>query len=321
VTFSIVVRLLETFFRRWYFYLVPFVAIVGLGLSNVSSTPTEFASAGVITTSNASLLSELTEVGTRTPFTFETAASLTSRKISSLLGTDTFALKVAEGAGTGAALDSGLITLSQIRFAITTYPVGDELLTVRATTIDAELSRRLAQSTIDSYIDEVIDVELTQAQTAETVLKNRVDRRQAELDGARDDLTNYVLENPEPADDRERPFDEQVTIDQLASNVARADTQYAETLNQYEEAQLVTEQTRADIDQRIRVIDAPRTPIVPEPQLRTTVLKMALFTILGALVMIALVAAVTALDHTVRREEDIEAQVGLLVVATVPNAR
>jgi uncharacterized protein involved in exopolysaccharide biosynthesis len=95
VTFSIIVRLLETFFRRWYFYLVPFVAIIGLGFSNVSSTPTEYASAGSITTSNASLLSELTEVGTGTPFTFETAASLTSRKISSLMGTDAFARKVA----------------------------------------------------------------------------------------------------------------------------------------------------------------------------------------------------------------------------------
>ena len=321
MTFSIVVRLLETFFRRWYFYLVPFVAIVGLGLSNVSSTPTEFSSAGVITTSNASLLSELTEVGTRTPFTFETAASLTSRKISSLLGTDDFARRVAVGAGAGAALDSGAITLNSIRFSITTYPAGDELLTVKATTISAELSQRLAQSTIDTYIDEVIDVELTQAKTAETVLKNRLDRHERELETARTALADYVRENPEPALGGDRPFDEQVTIDQLSSTVERADMQFAETMNQYEEAQLVTEQTQADIDQRIRVVDPPQTPLVPEPKLRTTVLKMVLFMILGALMTITLVAVVTALDHTVRREADIEAQVGLDVVATVPNAR
>ena len=277
MTFSIIVRLLETFFRRWYFYLVPFVAIVGLGLSNVSSTPTEFQSAGVITTSNASLLSELTEVGTRTPFTFETAASLTSRKISSLLGTDDFARRVAIGAGAGPALESGAITLNSIRYSITTYPAGDELLTVSATTISAELSQRLAQSTIDTYIDEVIDVELTQAKTAETVLKNRLDRHERELETARTALADYVRQNPEPALGGDRPFDEQVTIDQLSSTVERADMQFAETMNQYEEAQLVTEQTQADIDQRIRVVDPPQTPLVPEPKLRTTVLKMMLF--------------------------------------------
>lgn len=321
MTFSIIVRLLETFFRRWYYYLVPFAAIVGLGLSNVSSTPTEFASAGVITTSNQSLLSELTEVGTRTPFTFETAASLTSRKIASLMGTDDFARRVAVGAGVDAALETGVITLDEIRFAITTYPAGDELLTVRATTIDPELSRRLAQSTIDTYINEVIDVELTQANTAETVLRARLDRHQSELDDARAALAVYVRDHPEPALAGERPFDEQVTIDQLSTTVDRANLQFAETINQYEAAQLVTEQTQADIDQRIRVVDAPLTPLVPEPKLRTTVLKMVLFTILGSLVSIALVAVVTALDHTVRREADIEAQAGLDVVATVPDAR
>lgn len=320
MTFSIIIRLLETFFRRWYLYLVPFVAILGLGLSSASSTPTEFASAGVITTSNASLLSELTEVGTRTPFSFESAASLTSRKISSLMGTDAFARKVAEGAGVGDALDGGAITLNSIRFAITTYPAGDELLTVRATTIDPELSRRLAQSTIDSYIDEVINVELTQATTAENVLRTRLERHQRELDEARDVLTNFVRENPEPLQGL-RPFDEQLAMDQLSDAVERADQQVALTNSQYDEAQLVTEQTQADIDQRIRVVDPPQTPLAPEPQTRATVMKVGLFMILGALVTVALVAAATAIDHTVRREADVEEQVGIAVVATVPNAR
>ena len=321
MTFSIVIRLLETFFRRWYFYLVPFVAIFGLGLSSVASTPTEFKSEGVITTQNASLLSELTDVGTGTPFSFETAATLTSRKIASLMGTDAFARKVAEGAGVSTALESGAITLGAIRFAISTYPVGDDLLAVSATTIEPELSRRLVQSTIDTYIDEVIQVELTQAQTAETVLKSRLDRRQADLDEANGNLAQFVRDNPEPALGGDRPFDEQVTMDQLAAAVERADTQFTETLTQYEAAQLVTEQTRAEVDQRIRVVDPPQSPLFAEPQRRATILKMALFTVLGALVSIALIAVVTALDHTVRREVDIEAQAGLAVVATVPNPR
>jgi uncharacterized protein involved in exopolysaccharide biosynthesis len=321
VTFSIVIRLLETFFRRWYFYLVPFVAIVGLGLSSIASTPTEFKSEGVITTSNASLLSELTDVGTGTPFSFETAATLTSRKIASLMGTAAFARKVAEGAGLTSALESGAITLGAIRFAVSTYPVGDDLLAVSATTIEPELSRRLVESTINTYIDEVVDVELTQAQTAETVLKRRLDRRQADLDAANAALAEFVEENPEPALGGDRPFDEQVTMDQLAATVERADRQFTETLSQYEAAQLVTEQTRAEVDQRIRVVDPPERPLFAQPQRRAMVLKLALFTVLGALVSIALIASVTALDHTVRREADIEAQAGLAVVATVPNAR
>lgn len=321
MTFSIVIRMLETFFRRWYFYLVPFVALVGLGVSNVAATPTEFKSEGVITTSNASLLAELTEVGSSTPFSFETAATLTSNKISSLLGTDAFARKVAEGAGVSGALEAGAISLGAIRFAVFTYPVGDDLLAVRATTIDPELSRRLVQSTIDSYIDEVVQVELTQAQTAETVLRTRLDRRQVELDNARADLADYVRLHPQPASGVDRPFDEQVTMDQLAATAERADLQYAETLNQYEAAQLVTEQTRAEVDQRIRVVDAPQTPLVPEPQRSAAVMTMGLFIVLGSLVTLALIAVVTALDHTVRREVDIEARAGTVVVATVPNAR
>jgi uncharacterized protein involved in exopolysaccharide biosynthesis len=321
VTFSIVIRLLETFFRRWYFYLVPLVALVGLGLSNVASTPTEFKSTGVIKTSNASLLSELTDVGTGTPFSFETASSLTSSKIASLMGTDAFARTVAAGAGVTEALETGAITLGAIRGAIVTFPVGDDLLAVSATTTVPELSRRLVESTIKSYRDEVIDVELTQAQTAEEVLEGRLDRRKAELDDARSALAEYVRDNPEPPLGADRPFDEQVAMDELASTVARADVQYVETLNQYEAAALVTEQTRAEVEGRIAVIDPPQTPLFAEPQRRAMVLKMGLFTILGSLLTITLVAVATALDHTVRREVDIEAQVGLAVAATVPNAR
>jgi uncharacterized protein involved in exopolysaccharide biosynthesis len=110
-------------------------------------------------------------------------------------------------------------------------------------------------------------------------------------------------------------------MDELASAQARADTQYTETLNQYEAAQLAAEQTRAEVEGRIAVVDPPQTPLFAEPQRRAMVLKMGLFTVLGSLLTITLVAVATALDHTVRREADIEAQVGLAVVATVPNAR
>jgi hypothetical protein len=162
---------------------------------------------------------------------------------------------------------------------------------------------------------------LTQAQTAETVLNSRLDRRQAELDKARADLAEFVREFPEPPIGAERPFDEQVAMDQLVAIAERADRQFSETLNQYEAAALVTEQTRAEVNQRIGVVDPPVAPLFAEPQRRATVLKMGLFTVLGSLLTITLVAVATALDHTVRREADIEAQVGLVVVATVPNAR
>ena len=51
---------------------------------------------------------------------------------------------------------------------------------------------------------------MTQAQTAETVLKSRLDRRETELNRARTDLAEFVQEFPEPPTGSERPFDEQV---------------------------------------------------------------------------------------------------------------
>ena len=110
-------------------------------------------------------------------------------------------------------------------------------------------------------------------------------------------------------------------MDQLAATVERADRQFAETLSQYEAAQLVTEQTRADVDQRIRVVDPPERPLFAQPQRRRDGAEVGAVHRPRRARLDRLVAVVTALDHTVRREADIEAQAGLAVVATVPNAR
>ena len=163
-------RLLETFFRRWWLYLLPMVLLVALGASVIAGRGTRYHAAGVIQVNRDTLL-EPDHVGRgnqNNTFGFDSPATYTSRQFNTLLGTDSFLDSVIKEAGLTTSVESGALTHARSSAGRFGSPLRvTNLIVVNASSRDPELSYRLASATIASYLQWQIDTDVTQSQSAE----------------------------------------------------------------------------------------------------------------------------------------------------------
>jgi hypothetical protein len=313
---SVIERLLETFFRRPWLYALPLVLCIAIGGNTAFSQPKTYTSVGVVSVSRDTLLSNLSNVGGDS-FGFDTPASVTSRRINEQLRTDEFVRSVAEAAGLATALDSGVIRLSYIRAKVGASPDGESLLKVFAETEDPVVSARLAQATIDTFIQSVIDNDLGQSFVADEFYSELADGYLDQVETARQQVEEYLALHPEPTFG-DRPTGEQTELAQLNSVLERAQARYTSALGKAEDARLATEQARIDVTQRIRVVDPPTEPEAPTAGLRAAAKSLIMFGVLGLLLSAGFVAVASFLDSTIRTTGDVRNGLGLDAVAKVP---
>jgi uncharacterized protein involved in exopolysaccharide biosynthesis len=315
----VVRRLLETFFRRWWLYVLPVALFTAAGVAFSLSSGSGYQSAGVIDVSKGTLLSELTSIRGET-FGFDTPAISTARTVNSLLRTDNFIEAIAKGAGVTGALTRGELTALDIRQSIAVTPDGDNLLSIVATTDNPDLSARLAQATIDSFMAYQVAGDVSESRAAEQFFENQLAAYKGELDAAQAALTEYAATHP-GGPQAERPLDEQVEIERLKSVATQAQVTYAAAQGKSDEARLATEQATTDVGQRLRLIDTPVVPTAPQPRLMKSVVTAALFTIVGLLISFGAVVLGTTIDRTMRTADDVEVLLGLPVLTVVPETR
>src|SRR4051812_28407061 len=89
VSRSLLLRLLENFFRRWYLYLIPIVLLAALGVMQVSGKKKAFQSVGTFNVESSTVLSSLSGQ-TDQNFGWDTPAGATSKRIGSMFQTDQF---------------------------------------------------------------------------------------------------------------------------------------------------------------------------------------------------------------------------------------
>jgi uncharacterized protein involved in exopolysaccharide biosynthesis len=314
-------RLLETFFRRWWLYALPVVLLMGLGVATILGKGSTYRASGVIQVSRDSLLNQITSVRGQNSFGFDTPATYTSRQFNTLLGTDTFVQSIIKNAGLTTAVESGALTRDTVRRSLWAAPNGDELLVVNAASRDPELSYRLAGATMSSYLQWQIDYDVTQSQSAEKFFESLLVPYQQRLDDSREALANYLAAHPAAGSNDDRPADEQVEIASLTEAVTRADDLLATARASLNSARLASAQTTTDVSQRLRIVDEPVKPFAPEGRRRKDAMTLVLYLVLGSLVSGAALVVGTLLDRSVRYGEEVEAHLGVPVLAMVPNGR
>ena len=315
----LVLRLLETFFRRWVLYLVPMVVFLGLGFMSVTSTKDTYVSTAVVYVDDQSLLATITGVGGPSGGGFQTPAQVVSEQMNSAFQTEGLVRSVAEEAGVTAALEDGTMTIGDLRGALSFAPSGSNLVHVGASSPNPEESSGLATAAVASFIDFVVEANLSESAAAEEFLVELVQRYQAEEAAATTGLNTYLQSHPD-APGRARPTVEQAAIDSLRSAIATANGRYTDALDKLENARLATAQTRGDVAQRLQVVDEAQTPSAPQGSMRAKVLTMAMFGLLGFLLCAAAVLAGTLLDRSIRTATDVAERLHVVALASLPKA-
>jgi uncharacterized protein involved in exopolysaccharide biosynthesis len=312
-------RLLETFFRRPWLYSLPFVVCVAFGVVTAVSAPQLYVSVGIVDVSDDTLLSNLSEIGGG-GFSYETPASRTSDEINERLFSDAFVRSIADAAGLTTALESGVIDLDYVRSRVGAADDGDNLLRVQAGSHDPVVAARMAQATIDTFIQSIVDKDLSESQTAVTFYNDVANSYLDDIDRARDDLEGYLRSHPEPSSG-DRPAAEVAALSQLTAALERSEGRFGNALDNAEQARLAMEQARVDVQQRIQLIDPPTVPSAPVSGLRAAAMTIVMFGVLGSLLSAGFVLLASFLDQSMWTRGDVRRRLGVEVLAVVPAAR
>jgi uncharacterized protein involved in exopolysaccharide biosynthesis len=320
LTRRVMLNILEAFFRRPWLHLLPLILLCALGAASVLSMTPQYRSVGTLNATGESLLNDLTEAANTPGLTFDPPAVVTARQINQLLSTDFFLTKVAQAAGLGTAIENGTLLKVQIRDYTGASADGDNLVRISSTSRNPELSERLANATMSSYVDWVVESEVSESTGSADFLEQQVEESQADVEAAWSDVQQYLVDH-RLAENEDGPLEERLQLQRLREVLERTEERHEQALNSRDAAELATAQARVVVQQRLQTVDEPEIPEAPEPRLRKAALTLFLFAAVGAVLSLALVVMTATLDRTIRVPNDITAKFGLDVLAVVPDKR
>ena len=313
-------RALYVFFAKPILFLIPVVLVTAFGVYSAVSAPDEYRSSGSLNVSADTFLSELSQVRS-SEFSYETPASVVATKFNEFLQTDGFAQEVAAGAGLDDEISSGAMELGDLRADLFASASGDSLMRVFAVGDTPDQAKALAESAISTYRNYVLASEVDEYDSAQAVFDDQVSVYESEVDAAFDAYSDYLVAHPPPDDARDaRDIAEQTEIARLNDQLTRAQERLDTSIDAREAARQASISSAADIDQRLKVIDAPSLPTSPESGLRAMLMTVILFGMLGLFISIAAVCAVSLLDRSIHSAADLDV-LGAPVRAVVPRER
>jgi hypothetical protein len=310
-------RLADNFFRRFVWFLLPVVAMAGIGVVQANNTIALYRSGATLSTVTNPLLPEQ-QVGGTTARLWETPAAATSRIISEQLGTNTFIENVADQAGLMDEISAGFVDLAVVRSSIWSGTAGDSLLTVNASWGDADTAFKLVTATVDQYQRVIEEQAASQAIEAESFWSARITALEPELAAAEQALNDFVR-SLEPLEDGETyALDVELESERLRGEVESLESEIRSAREQVDTAVLTRSQQATEARRSFVVVDEPEIPGAPESTLMKRAMLVLSFVFMGAVIGLAALLATTALDHSVSSTADLASIVGITQIATVP---
>jgi uncharacterized protein involved in exopolysaccharide biosynthesis len=185
------------------------------------------------------------------------------------------------------------------------------VLNITLTAPDSAVAVGTLRALIAEYSAQVLAAQTASDQTSVTYYGAQVTQAQGTLAQAQQELSAYLASHPTSAiagaDD--------ATATELQEAVSLDTTTYQSLLAQYQQAQL----TLANVNGQtgFSVLDAPASTGVAVTS-KKKLLEVGLGgLVVGLLVSVLIVSALTAMDRTARRAEDIKRTLGLEVAASI----
>jgi uncharacterized protein involved in exopolysaccharide biosynthesis len=320
LTRRVVLNILEAFFRRPWLHLLPLILMLALGGVTAFSKKPVYTSTGALTAESSTLIGSLTQSNNQ-GFGFDTPATATARNINELLRTNDFLNTVATKLNPNGSDSEKALLRTVIARSVGAFADGDQLVRVRAQTERADLAAVLASATIDSYLNTIENNEIRQSDSTVQFFQGQVDQAKQARDAAQQTLNDFLVQNNITGDAAQVPLSLSLQAESLRSDFNRLDNVYNTKVDQLSQAELARETAKTEVEQRLRITDAPQPPVAPEPRLRKAFMTLVIFGVLGVLLSLASVIVAATLDRTIRIPGDVTAKFGLDVLAVVPNAR
>lgn len=318
----VILRILESYFRHRWLYLLPIVLSVALAAYFVVNEKQSYYAQGVLYVQNESYLASLTNVTDNSGSWWVTAAQTASQDLNELLQTDAFVRAIIQQTDLEAKMNEGdtavKTLIDETRKSIWVFTLGDNQIVVSATREQPEIAYQLVNAVVEGYVQWQINAQLSESETAQNFFNDLIKTYEDELNAAREEMKLYLVAHPAPLRG-DRPGGEQIDIDRLQGAIDLASSRYATALDKEESSRLSIAQIQSDARQKYFLIDAPRMPTEPSNSLRDKAIKAAVFLVAGAFLSIAAIVGSAIIDRSMRLPIDVSHRLDLPVLALIPD--
>lgn len=317
----ILLRLLESYFRRWYVYPLPILLLVAVSLFSTLRAKPTFVALGAIYVQKESLLASLTSIRD-SGFAWVTPAQATVDEFKELIQTDSFIRAIIEQTDLNSSMNQGADEVSTVidrtRKAVWVQPLGNNLVQIGAVDQKGPLAEQIAKALVEAYIQWKINADQQESTSAQVFFESLVQTYRADLETARQEQQTFLIDYPDPVRG-DRPTAEQVQMSQLQAAVNEANMRLTNTIDKLDSAKLALAQSDSKARQSYLVLDAPHVPPKVESSKTKMVMNLVIMAIVGLILGIIGASGAALLDSSYRFPIDAQNSLNLPVWAVVPD--
>ena len=318
----VILRLLESYFRHRWLYVLPIGAMIGLATYLLFYSEPSYLARGVLSVQTESYLSSLTNVRDNDAAWYLSAADVTRKEINELLQPDAFVRAVIQQTDLERKMDGGeaivSVLIEETRGNAWAFKLGDNQLAVGASHVEPQIAYQLVNAVIEIYLRWQINAEQAESETASSFFGDIIETYEAELAAAREEMRQYLEVHPRPIRG-ERPETEQLELDRLQGAIDLASSRAAAALDKEEATRLAMAQIESDTRQKYFLIDAPSMPTEPSRSLKDIALQTAVVVGAGVLLALGAVTGGAIIDRSFRFPIDVTNRLDLPVLSIIPD--
>lgn len=303
-----VLRILESYFRHRWLYLLPIVFLTIIGGVYIATLDPEYEASGVVFVQRETLLSSLSGVAPD-GFAWVTASDASASELNELLQTDSFIRAVILQTDLEEEMDQGRETVEQtidmVRKSVWARSIGSNQMQISASHEDANVVFQLVNSVVENHIQWQTNASMNDSLSAQEFFTDLIQKYTLDLENAQRELDDYLIAHPEPIRG-DRTEIEILAISRLQSQVDLATSRLSSALNKEEDARLALSQVESNIRQTYFLVDAPTIPEDTETSKVQLAASLVIFMVAGGILSAVSVVGGTLLDRTFRFPYDVE---------------
>ncbi len=316
----VLLRLLESYFRRPILTLLPILLFSVLGVFLLTNQEPIFISNGKLRVEDQITVRDIGGISDG-GFSWKTLAQQTVDQFDNLTATDAFIRAVISQT----KLEEELLTFDGteneffdlVREDLWAAPIGEDQFGVVGRSTDPEIATQLVEASIESFLQWNINTELKDSNVAVDFYAQQVNDYLAEFDQRQSELREFLRAHPEP-DRGQRPAIEQLEINRLQGLADDAAKRYTNARDAEERAKLQVAQTESAVRVQYTLVDAPQLPEESEDSLTQKATTLIMFGIGGGVIALVWIVGRALLDRTFRYPIDVRSGLELPVLAAIP---
>lgn len=318
----VLLRLVESYFRHRWLYLLPIAVMTASAIVYVSSMSPTYVVSGTLYVQNGNLLSSLTDIRPD-GYSYITPAQATMGELYQLLNAKAFLRAIIQKTDMevkmGADAESVATTITEARDAIWLQELGSNLVMIAAQHEMPRTAQQLAEATIETYIQWKINLNREESVAAQNFFTDLIKTYQSEVEPARQALDNYLKTHPKPLQG-DRLDEEAAEIKRLQNALDSVEERLRRAENQEESARLALIQAESTVRQSYFVVDAPTRPLAPERSKKDMLITLAIFIMAGFGISVVGIVGGALLDDSLRFPIDVVHGLNLPVLTIIADS-